>query len=45
MGLIFGPILISLFILLVKIYMREFHVGGMTLPKELDVAKESHVDL
>jgi hypothetical protein len=25
--------------------MREFHVGGMTLPKELDVAKESHVDL
>jgi hypothetical protein len=38
-------ILISLFILLVKIYMREFHVGGMTLPKELDVAKESHVDL
>jgi predicted PurR-regulated permease PerM len=45
MGLVFGPILISLFILLVKIYMREFHVGGMTLPKELDVAKESHVDL
>jgi predicted PurR-regulated permease PerM len=39
MGLVFGPIL------LVKIYMREFHVGGMTLPKELDVAKESHVDL
>mgnify|MGYP006202214775 FL=1 len=45
MGLIFGPILISLFILLVKIYMREFHVGGMTLPKDVDVAKENHVDL
>jgi len=29
MGLVFGPILISLFILLVKIYMREFHLGGM----------------
>ena len=37
MGLIFGPILISLFILLVKIYMREFHVGGMTLPGDMDV--------
>jgi predicted PurR-regulated permease PerM len=31
MGLVFGPILISLFILLVKIYMREFHLGGMGL--------------
>ena len=37
MGLIFGPILISLFILLVKIYMREFHVGGMTYTGNLDV--------
>ena len=37
MGLIFGPILISLFILLVKIYMREFHVGGMALPGDMDV--------
>ena len=36
MGLIFGPILISLFILLVKIYMREFHVGGMTYTGNLD---------
>jgi len=25
--------------------MREFHVGGMTLPKDVDVAKENHVDL
>lgn len=32
-GLVFGPIIISLFILLVKIYMREFHLGGMTLPE------------
>ena len=32
MGLIFGPILISLFILLVRIYMREFNVGGMQTP-------------
>jgi predicted PurR-regulated permease PerM len=39
MGLIFGPILISLFILLVKIYMREFHVGGMTLPGDMDVQR------
>jgi predicted PurR-regulated permease PerM len=31
-GLVFGPILISLFILLVKIYMREFHVGEISLP-------------
>lgn len=45
MGLIFGPILISLFILLVKIYMREFHVAGMTLPTDVDVARENHVDL
>ena len=30
-GLVFGPILISLFILLVKIYMREFHVGEISL--------------
>lgn len=36
MGLIFGPILISLFILLVKIYMREFHLGGMTYTGNLD---------
>ncbi|MEY3593150.1 MAG: hypothetical protein RL041_122, partial [Bacteroidota bacterium] len=28
--------LISLFILLVKIYMREFHVGGMTYIGDLD---------
>ena len=41
MGLIFGPILISLFILLVKIYMREFHVGGMTLPGDMDVPNEN----
>jgi len=34
MGLIFGPILISLFILLVKIYMREFHVAGFELPAD-----------
>jgi len=32
--LIFGPILISLFILLVKIYMREFHVGGLAYPDD-----------
>ena len=42
MGLIFGPILISLFILLVKIYMREFHVGGMTYKGDLDASKENH---
>jgi predicted PurR-regulated permease PerM len=35
MGLIFGPILISLFILLVKIYMREFHVAGFELPADV----------
>ena len=34
MGLIFGPILISLFILLVKIYMREFHVRGLANPDD-----------
>jgi len=34
MGLIFGPILISLFSLLVKIYMREFHVAGFELPAD-----------
>lgn len=32
-GLIFGPILISLFILLVKIYMREFHANAISLSK------------
>jgi predicted PurR-regulated permease PerM len=41
MGLIFGPILISLFILLVKIYMREFHVGGMTYARDRDVIKQN----
>lgn len=40
MGLIYGPILISLFILLVKIYMREFHVGGMTLPEDAKATAE-----
>lgn len=44
MGLIFGPILISLFILLVKIYMREFHVGGMSYSGEADLTKEEQAN-
>ncbi len=40
-GLVFGPILISLFILLIKIYMREFHVGEISLPG--DTVKKSTV--
>lgn len=40
-GLIFGPILISMFILLVKIYVREFHVGGKaSYSGDMDVTKE-----
>jgi predicted PurR-regulated permease PerM len=38
MGLIFGPILISLFILLVKIYMREFHVGGKAYSGDMEAS-------
>ena len=36
-GLIFGPILISMFILLVKIYMNEFVEGRKTVGNELEV--------
>jgi predicted PurR-regulated permease PerM len=36
-GLIFGPILISMFILLVKIYMNEFGEGRKTVGNELEV--------